>query len=275
MQEKIKENQGQQVLVIVDEEKIGGCTGLGGKGYVDLTEIRVLGVINGELNFSYEPRTAFIDLSARCGIGDIVIPTNGYVTFGDYRRKNGGIRLRDGDILVSHEYVKGIGKKIYRRAGEEWGNGFNSQCVLNIIIGSDAIMRYFKFSRKHLDDFGDETEKMLEHMPKIEGHEYEINDLRYAEALELLGQEIHEGFKEKYETVKKKEECDLLDALFTFALYGQKHSDAEMVKRGLAKAFTKDWHKQDKIINKGPGLTMSVKDTVLGLCDTYNIDVPE
>ena len=108
LQEKIKENQGQQVLVIVDEEKIGGCTGLGGKGYVDLTEIRVLGVINGELNFSYEPRTAFIDLSARCGIGDIVIPTNGYVTFGDMEGFLGIEQRRISDCLTDYQIYPGI-----------------------------------------------------------------------------------------------------------------------------------------------------------------------
>lgn len=207
---------GEQVLVIKEEETVEGCTGFGHPGYYGHSSTHILSKLENSLVFNSKEER-------------VEIPTKKYVVRHDFCTDKW--MLEQGNFKIPALYLLDLDKEVpIRRGGGCFGVGiptFNGnfsdlKSGLRIVIGSRDVELFFRLGSNHFFYFKKEIEKrkidyqdLEKKVKKIEKGRGYLN-LSYAKGLMLLGENVPDDFREKYEEReldKKKEIVSRLEGL--------------------------------------------------------------
>ncbi|MFC1754914.1 hypothetical protein ACFL96_16215 [Thermoproteota archaeon] len=297
---EIEENQGQQVLVLEGQEHIGGCTGFGGSGYYESSRMHRLGVLEGEIDFMYpvegEKRTMFSGSRP-----SVVIPTAKYAQKGSRFRSGYDDKweLGEGLLEIGMEDLLGWGNDLPDRGMIEpvRGGVESLERSLQILIGEEAVELYHRvpgyqlfgpsgvFNRRKEGKLSDEELEEL-----LNGFFKDHADLGYVDALRLIDHSVPEYFQTKYDTFYEnkrqkviKDLFELVDIMDPLVSKEELHwserdklKDARKKMTGtLKEAFELNLHKDERELVLRPGMRVDVPEYITGMCEQYDIEIPE
>lgn len=248
LSDKIKDHNGQQVMVLYTKQEViregdGGCFG-GGDWTRLVVKGQQLGVLNGELRFNLSN-------------GSIVLPTN------KYAQKGGDLHiwevdrhlweLKEGDIAIPgyHYGPNYLFEERNRLARQE-------------ILVSDEVELYFSTEISFFEQYlSSRSNDWKEHLLK----EKSVRNMNgnYLDALNLLGLSAPERFQQKYDAKVEQHRMQVLEGI----------KNQKEAKHYLPQALELGMHREERIIELESGISMHLPTYLKAQCDKYNIKIPE
>ena len=254
---EIKKHPNEQILVIIMQETVTGCTGFGSSGHWGLDVKKYLGTIKEPfISFDYEK-------------GLFTIETTEYVVGDRYRY---GKELFNNSISLCLHVLLDLDKEIPSRDRIDFsGDLSDPQGSLNVIIGDKDVEMFHQLGDSYL--FSEWKKKNISTNDALdlgEGRDYV--DASYIKALEILGKKVTEVLQKKYDKMVQKEQEEIIDEL---EILRQRSGPLRDIGINLKKAIELNMHKADLIIEEIPVVQIIVKKYIIEMCKKHKVNIPK
>lgn len=248
VQDLVNSNLGQPVLVIESREDIGGCTGFGGHGYLEMKTHYSLTVPEEK---------------AKINKGSLIIPGRQYAQRSDCR---GEWYVRDGAITLDCLTLFNLNNELDDFPLGRAPKGFDDlDQSLKLYAGNRETELFFSFPPIEHEEVRAETSKMnpaqFDDYIRKRGHP----DVSYIDALRLFRLEAPAPFKE--ELLKGKQEI-------VRRLLKENYS-GKVSPKLLEEAVQLDMHREPMKFDDGNGVTVDAPKYIASLCTKYKIEMPK
>jgi len=281
MEERLKGQKGNQILVVDQDESLRGGPGSGipyiSPDHIGIDITLMLGILTNGLKLDIQK-------------GKLVFPTKEYAEKRDHRGWRGRWELKKGSIKVNSDDFMNLGKKLERSrvpkpndSSAKWEHGL-------LIHTGDGVGDYFR----------GEFYLMAKKIGRVDNSGM---NLSYVEALNLLGQEVPPDFKGEYDRHVRERRVGIINKLEELvesqaklnrkikAVHGSMDKDDAIavtmgpvskleeiegeIQEHLKEAIELGMHRGDLKLERRPGIIIEVPRYISGMCKTYKVALPK